>query len=215
MALNKEKIVQLYRKRSNWYDFSANTYYLLGIREFAYRKMAIRELGLKPGDTVVEIGCGTGLNFPFLQQVVGHHGQILGVDMTPAMLAKADQRIRHNKWSNVSLFQCDAAKFEFPHPVDGIISTFALTLIPEYDKIIENGSQALSSGGRMVILDFKMPEKWPSWLVRLFVMLTRPFGVSLDLTDRHLWESIDRHLKTVVFKERYFGGIYISAGEAA
>lgn len=215
MALNKEKLKRVYRKRSRWYDFSANAYYFIGIREYAYRKSAVRKLQLKPGDTVVEIGCGTGLNFDFLEQMVGRQGHIVGVDLTEAMLTKANRRIRQNGWSNVSLVHCDAAEFEFPHPVDGIISTFALTLVPEYDKIIENGARALSSGGRMVILDFKMPEKWPFWLVRLLVMLTRPFGVSLDLADRRLWASVDRHLKTVVFEERYFGGIYICAGEAA
>jgi len=65
----------------------------------------------------------------------------------------------------------------------------------------------------MVVLDFKLP-KWPAWLINLFVVLTRPFGVTLDLGGRHLWESVDRHLQTVLFEERYFGGIYICVGQA-
>jgi hypothetical protein len=52
------------------------------------------------------------------------------------------------------------------------------------------------------------------WLIKLFVILTRPFGITLDLGERHPWESVDRHLETVVFKELYFGGVYICAGEA-
>jgi len=63
MALNKYQIIQLYRKRAANYDWSANLYYLIGFREFKYRKMAIQQLQLQVGDTVVEIGCGTGLNF--------------------------------------------------------------------------------------------------------------------------------------------------------
>ncbi len=67
MAIAKPEIAQLYGKRAGSYDVSANLYYLLGIREFAYRKMAVRALNLQQGDTVVELGCGTGLNFRYLR----------------------------------------------------------------------------------------------------------------------------------------------------
>lgn len=62
-----------------------------------------------------------------------------------------------------------------------MLSTFALTLVPEYESVIDKAAQALSNEGRMVLLDFKQPEKWPIWLVKLFVFITRPFGVTLDL----------------------------------
>jgi len=214
MAMNKERIAQIYRRRALRYDLSANAYYLIGLREYAYRRMAVTALELHPGDTVVEIGCGTGLNFGLLQQRIGPQGRIIGVDLTPAMLAKADQRIRRNHWSNVSLIQSDAASFEFPRRADGIISTFALTLVPEYDQVIKNSAAALPTGKRLVILDFKMPEKWPMWLIRFFVTLTRPFGVTLDLGERQLWESVEHYLTFVDFQELYFGGIYIAVGQA-
>jgi demethylmenaquinone methyltransferase/2-methoxy-6-polyprenyl-1,4-benzoquinol methylase len=213
MALSKEKMAGLYRRRAEWYDVSANAYYLIGFRESAYRGKAVQALQLHPGDTVVEIGCGTGLNFDLLQQRIGPRGQIVGVDLTPEMLSKARERVKRKSWSNVRLVQSDAAAFTFPRPVDGVISTFALTLVPEYDRVIEHAAAALSQGKRMVILDFKLPN-WPAWLIDLFVVLTTPFGVTLDLGVRHLWESVDRHLKTVVFKELYFGGAYICAGQA-
>ena len=60
MALDKISVARLYQKRAENYDISANLYYLIGIREFAYRKMAVDALKLGRGDTVVEIGCGTG-----------------------------------------------------------------------------------------------------------------------------------------------------------
>lgn len=63
MALNKDQIKELYVRRARNYNFTANLYYLIGFREYYYRKQAVKELNLKPGDTVVEIGCGTGLNF--------------------------------------------------------------------------------------------------------------------------------------------------------
>lgn len=214
MALSKEQIARLYQRRAKRYNLSANAYYFVGFREYAYRKTAVRALNLNPGDTVVEICCGTGLNFDLLHQQVGSKGRIIGVDLTAAMLAEADRRVQRRHWTNVSLVQSDAATFEFPERVDAVISTFALTLVPEYDQVIQKAASALSAGKRLAILDFKLPERWPLWLIRLFVVITRPFGVSLDLAERRLWKSVGRHMKTVAFEELYFGAVYLSVGQA-
>ena len=130
--------------------------------------MAVQALNLKQGNTVVEIGCGTGLNFNFLRQKVGPEGRIIGVDLTPEMLEMADKRIRRNGWSNITLVQSDAAAYGFSEHIDGIISTFALTLVPEYDKVIQRGAAALSPSCRFVIVDFKKSDNWPIWLLKLF-----------------------------------------------
>jgi ubiquinone/menaquinone biosynthesis C-methylase UbiE len=214
MALDKKSIALLYLRRAKTYDFSANAYYLLGFREFAYRKIGIKALNLKKGDTVVEIGCGTGLNFSLLRKQVGPKGNIIGVDLTPEMLEEADKRIRRNGWQNVKLVQSDAALYSFPEHIDGIISTFAITLVPEYDRVIQKGAAALSPNARFVIVDFKKPDKWPMWMIKLFVILTRPFGVSLDIADRHPWESVARYMTIVEFRELYFGALYMCVGEA-
>lgn len=180
----------MYRKRAGNYDITANLYYLLGFREWAYRKMAVNALSLNSGNTVVEIGCGTGLNFPLLQRIVGSEGKVIGVDLTDDMLDKAKKRIDKNNWSNVELVECDAANYKFPDVLDGIISTFAITLIPEYDQIIKNGSEALALGKRFVILDFKMPSNWLSFLAPLAVFIMSPFGVSIEMANRRPWESM-------------------------
>ena len=213
MALDKISLAQLYKKRAGKYDTSANLYYLLGIREFAYRKKAVGALKLERGDIVVEIGCGTGLNFRLLRERVGSGGKIIGVDLTSKMLSEANKRIERHNWSNVELVQSDAVAYNFPDRTDGIISTFAITLMPEYDKIIKKGAAALSPGKRLVVLDFKMPDSWPRWLIKFFVIITRPFGVTLDLADRHPWESIKQCIDLVEFNTKYFGGIYIAAGQ--
>ncbi len=214
MILGKEEILQLYRKRAKNYDISANLYYLLGIREQAYRKKAVKALNLRSGDTVVEIGCGTGLNFPLLQREVGSTGRIIGVDLTDHMLDQARKRVARKGWFNVELVHADAAKYKFPRAVTGIISTFAITLIPEYDSIIENGAKALAPGGRFVVLDLKMPENLPFWLIRFGVWIASPFGTTLEAGKRHPWESIDRYLTNTSQTQFYLGFIYISVGEA-
>jgi len=213
MAMDKISVARLYQKRAENYDISANLYYLIGIREFAYRRKTVDALKLERGDTAVEIGCGTGLNFKLLRERVGSEGKIIGVDLTVEMLSAASKRIERHNWSNIELVQSDAAAYDFPDRTDGIISTFAITLIPEYEKIIKKGATALSPGKRLVVLDFKMPDSWPMWLIKFFVIITRPFGVTLDLANRHPWESIDQCLNLVEFNTKYFGGIYIAAGQ--
>ncbi len=214
MALNKDELKHLYRKRAWLYDLSANLYYLIGFREQAYRRKAIAALRLKRGDTVVEIGCGTGLNFPLFRDAVGSEGKIIGVDLTAEMLQKAGERVRRNGWANVELVHGDAAEFRFPPNLGGVISTFALTLVPEFDRAIRNGCLALIPGKRWVVLDFKLPSwRAAALFVPLLVFLTKPFGVRRELAERHPWESIGKYLGGVSITELYFGFTYIAVGE--
>lgn len=215
MTSSQEDLKQLYQKRARHYDFTANLYYLIGFREWAYRRRAVEALGLHRGATVVEIGCGTGLNFSLLKDAIGPAGTIIGVDLTPAMLDQARARAHARGWTNVQLIQGDAAAYPFPPGIDGILSTFALTLVPAYDQVIKHGAVALRPGSRFVVLDLKAPEKWPPWLIHLGVFLTRPFGVTMDLTHRHPWEVMQRYLDHITITELYCGGAYIAVGEAA
>jgi len=134
--LGKDELIYLYRDRALRYDLASNLYRLIGLRISTYRQQAADSLALRSGDTVVELGCGTGLNFPDLYQAVGPTGTIIGADLTDAMLAQAQKCVRREGWSNVNLVQSDVAAFTYPEPVDGILSTFALTLVPEFDEVI-------------------------------------------------------------------------------
>jgi demethylmenaquinone methyltransferase/2-methoxy-6-polyprenyl-1,4-benzoquinol methylase len=212
MAFSKKELKSLYRKRSRWYDFSANLYYLIGFREWAYRKSAVTALNLKPGDTVVEIGCGTGLNFSLLQRQIGERGHLIGVDLTDDMLDMARQRVEREGWSNVDLVHSDAANYEFASGVNGIVSTFALTLSPDYDEVIRRGAQALAPGGRFVVADLKLPTGWSGMFLPLLMPLFRPFGVTRDLAERHPWESLQKYFDETTMRETYFGYTYIATG---
>jgi len=212
LALDKNEIKTLYQRRAKRYDLTANLYYLIGFREYAYRRKAIQSLGLRRGDTVVEISCGTGLNFPLLQKAIGEEGRIIGVDLTDAMLNQAAERIGANGWTNVELIQSDAAQYRFPEKVDAVLSTFAITLIPEFDTIIQRGTQALKRDGKWVVLDFKLPSGVLRPLVPLAIMVTKPFGVTLDLADRHPWESIQSHMQNLSMQELYGGFAYVATG---
>lgn len=213
-APDKPEIVSLYRKRAKHYDFTANLYYLIGFREWAYRKMAVEALSLEPGDTVVEVGCGTGLNFSLLESAVGPEGKIVGVDLTDEMLAQAAHRVQERGWENVALVQSDAAAYEFPSSVSGIISTYALSLIPEHEQVIRNGAGALAPGSRWVVSDLKIPSNRLARLTPFLVPLVRPFGATRGVLERHLLEAMRRHLDRVSVRELYFGISYIASGEA-
>jgi ubiquinone/menaquinone biosynthesis C-methylase UbiE len=214
VGFSQQALIQLYRSRAKHYDVTANLYYLIGFRELAYRKMAVQALNLEPGQTVVEVGCGTGLNFSLLQHEVGSTGRVIGIDLTDAMLEQAHQRVRKEEWLNVELIQTDAAAYQFPQLVHGILSTFAMTLIPEYDCIIKQGAEALAPSGRFVVLDLKRPDNLPHWLFRLGVFLTEPFGVSVEISERRPWEAMQKYLSHTSNTELFGGFAYISVGEA-
>jgi ubiquinone/menaquinone biosynthesis C-methylase UbiE len=211
--LKQDEIRDVYRKRARNYDLTANLYYLIGFREWSYRKKAVEALCLHKGATVVELCCGTGLNFQSVEDAIGPDGKLIGVDLTDAMLEQAERRAREYHWSNVELLQSDVASFEFPSGIHGILSTFAITLVPEFDSVIRKGSEALVPGGRWSILDFKLPSNWLVHLAPLAVFLTRPFAVSAELAERHPWESIDKCLDNGALEELYGGFAYISSGQ--
>lgn len=213
MAFDRDGIRRLYRRRAAGYDRSLWLFRLAGFRFDRYRRAAVSALGLRRGDKVIDLGCGTGLNFPLLEEAVGPGGIVIGVDLTDAMLDQARARVLAAGWTNVELVRADLAEYAPPDGIAGAVSTFAITLVPEYDELIARCSAALRPGGRLAIFDFKEPPRWPRWLVRLGAWLNRPFGVTLDLASRHPWESLRRHLVEVDHRELYFGALYLAVGE--
>lgn len=215
VALSKRAVVEIYRRRAKNYDRTSKLYRLLGFRENRYRRLAVEALALSPGDTVVDIACGTGMNFPLLEEKVGSGGRIIGVDLTDAMLERARERVDREGWSNVELVRQDAATYGFPPAVNGILSTCAITLVPEYDEVIARGAAALAPGGRLVVFDFKEPDRWPEWAIRAFVLISRPFAVTRDLGERKPAESIARHFQVHAVTDLYAGAAYVAVGEKA
>lgn len=213
MAMSRDTIVDLYRRRAANYDLTAKLYRVLGFREGRYRRRAIDALALEPGDTVVDVACGTGLNFPRIEERIGPGGRLIGVDVTDAMLEQARERADREGWENVELVLSDAAEYAFPSGVDGILSTCALTLVPEYDDVIARGAAALAPGGRFVVFDLKEPERWPEWAIEAFVAVSRPFAVTRDLGERKPWESIARHFPVHRTTGLYAGAAYVAVGE--
>ena len=212
----RERLIDTYRKKAKHYDTTSRLYPVPGYPQRAQRIRAVQALGLCRGDTVVDVACGTGLNFPLLEEAIGPDGRIVGVDLTDAMLDQAQHRIDAHGWSNISLVQSDAAEFEFPTEVDGILSTYALSHVHECGDVIAHGAAALSRGGRWVVLDLKAPGNAPRWLSEFGIAVARPFGSIDEWIARRPWEAVraamqDR-LADLAWTELCFGSAFLAAG---
>ena len=71
LSHSKQEIQSIYRLRAKHYDFYAGLYRLLSVRHEKSRRRAVQLLRLQQGDTVVDLGCGTGLHFPLLVEQIG------------------------------------------------------------------------------------------------------------------------------------------------
>jgi demethylmenaquinone methyltransferase/2-methoxy-6-polyprenyl-1,4-benzoquinol methylase len=207
---DREHVVATYRKSAARYDLTSRLNLALGPQR-AHRRRAVGALGLRPGHTVVELGCGTGLNVPWIERDIGPGGRLIGVDLTDAMLAQAQHRIEANGWSNVSLVHADAGEFEFPAGIDAILATYAHSLLPAPRQVIAKGTAALSTGGRMAVLDVKVPAAVPRWLTR------RRDGVEAWAVRRP-WEEIRAAMQDtlvdVSWTELFFGSAYLAVGQS-
>jgi demethylmenaquinone methyltransferase/2-methoxy-6-polyprenyl-1,4-benzoquinol methylase len=212
----REHLIETYRKKAKHYDITSRLYPAPGYPQRSQRLRAVQALGLRAGDSVIDIACGTGLNFPLLEQVIGPGGRIVGVDLTDAMLARAQDRIETNGWSNISLVQSDAADFDFPAGADAILSTYALSQVPECAEVIAHGAAALSGGGRWVVLDLKVPDHTPGWLAQAGTAIVRHFAAIDEWITRRPWEAIraaiQEELADPSWTELFFGTAFLAAG---
>jgi ubiquinone/menaquinone biosynthesis C-methylase UbiE len=211
-----ERLTETYRKKAKHYDITCRLYPVPGYPHPAQRIRTVQSLGLRTGASVVDIACGTGLNFRLIEDVIGPGGRIIGVDLTDAMLARAQDRVAANGWRNISLVQANAAEFDFPAQVDAILSTYALTQVPECAEVITRGAAALSGGGRWAVLDVKAPDNTPGWLARLGTAAVRPFAAIDEWIMRRPWEAIraamQDELDDLAWTELCFGTAFLAAG---
>ena len=212
----RDRLIETYRKKAKRYDITSRLYPVPGYPHQGQRRRAVQALGLRAGASVIDLACGTGLNFPLIEEAIGPGGRIVGVDLTDAMLAQAEDRIAAHGWSNISLVQADAAAFAFPTGVDAILSTYALSQVPECAEVIAHGAAALSGGGRWVVLDLKIPGSTPGWLAQLGTAMVRPFASIDEWIMRRPWDAIraamQEELADLSWTELFLGTAFLAAG---
>ncbi len=205
---------RLYDRVATFYDALVAPYEWIGGRRLAVR--AIGELNLRPGDTVVDLGTGTGWNVPHLARAVGRTGTVIGVDLSPAMLQRARQRVdRSELTATVELMHADISNYEPPADTKAIISTFAIEMLPDYTDVIARLTTDLPDEGRIAVTGMRNPNRWPQWLIRIGSLLMRPFGVNEDYRDFRPWEAIEANTTDTTYAEAFGGVIYLAAGTRA
>jgi ubiquinone/menaquinone biosynthesis C-methylase UbiE len=175
------------------------------------RRNAVDRLKLRPGDRVLEVGCGTGRNLPFLHDAVGPTGRVYGVDLSPGMLSKAhDLRIRH-RWANVHLNQGDAVDYVAPEALDGVLFSLSYNTMPHHRAVLNHVWNQLRPGGSLVIMDAKPPPgrggefilPFSVWLMK-HTVLGNPYIQP--------WKDLAVMTDDFEMEEFLFGSYYICRG---
>jgi SAM-dependent methyltransferase len=109
---------------------------------------------LAAGERVLDLGSGAGTDSLVAAQMVGEQGRVTGIDMTPAMLAKARAAAAEMGASNVEFVESEAERLPFPDgSFDVVVSNGVIDLIPDKDAVFSELFRVLRHGGRMQIAD--------------------------------------------------------------
>lgn len=117
------------------------------------RRKAVKALALRPGDTVLEVGAGTGRNLPYLVEAVGAEGRVIAVDASPGMLREARKSVDAHRWSNVQLLQQDAARLQLDREVDAVLFSLSYSVLPEPRAALARAWERMRPGSRVVVMD--------------------------------------------------------------
>jgi ubiquinone/menaquinone biosynthesis C-methylase UbiE len=153
-------IASLYDHRADHYD---SIVHILSLgMDLYYRKVAVERLRIRPGDWVLDIGCGTGLDLPSLSERVcpGAGGRIVGVDLSRRMLYWANKRICKERLRNVSLLLSDASDLPFEtNSIQAVFCNYLLSTVPA-DKVMQEIFRVAMPGASMVFADDRLPSGW-------------------------------------------------------
>ena len=176
-----------------------------------FRKDAVAHLGLTRGDTVLEIGCGTGRNFRYLRNAVGPTGRVYGVDLSPGMLSKARALCAANRWDNIELCECDAADYAAPTPLDGVLFGLSYNTMPHHRAVLRKAWQQLRPGGHLVIMDAKVPPgRWGRAVLPFSLWLMKHTLLGNPLIEP--WKELAGIARHFDMSECLFGSYYVCRG---
>ncbi len=174
------------------------------------REEAISRLALQPGDTVVDVGCGTGLSFARLEHDIGPTGHLIGIEQCPEMMQRVQRRVDQQGWQNVTLLcapveaaamsgEADAALFNFTHD------------ILRRPEAVGNVVAHLRPGAHVAAAGLQWAGPW-NWPVNNFV-LSAALHSTTSLEGLHQpWDLLAASLEGIDIQTRGLGGIYVLSG---
>jgi demethylmenaquinone methyltransferase/2-methoxy-6-polyprenyl-1,4-benzoquinol methylase len=190
------------------------------------RNRAIELLDLRPGNTVLDLACGTGVNFALIEQHIGPSGTLVGVDLTPAMLGRARARVAERGWRNVRLYESDASRLtaqrlealgalEPGERFDAALCTLALSVIPDWENAWNAMLSAVRPGGTVAVMDAGHPNT-PGAPGKLLAarpaawVLGRFFAAACD---RRPWELVASDTDNPALERFTWGYVSTAGGE--
>jgi ubiquinone/menaquinone biosynthesis C-methylase UbiE len=154
--------------KSKLYDLYISKRYDAELEELTMsaRQYCVEQLRPKPGGVALDLGCGTGLNLPFLARAVGEQGRVVAVDASDKMLEQAAQRLdREGLAERVTLVAGDARRLgELLAPVlhgdkfDALLITLFFSVVPDWRHVFAEAYDLLAPGGRCAMMDTYWPK---------------------------------------------------------
>ena len=201
--LNIEMVKRKYRRNVYLYDFVTRAF-------FGIRRQAITQIRFKPDDTVMDFGCGTGLSFSLIEQSIGPTGRIIGVELSPAMLAKAREKIVLHKWENITLIEATAEEVNLPQgSVDAVLSFYTHDIMASR-QAVERATRALRPGGRFVAAGSKLVKGALRFLLNSITLSYARAAITQPLTVNP-WKQLEDLLGPLIVKEYWLGTSYIAS----
>jgi SAM-dependent methyltransferase len=195
------------------YAALADTYHQRTAPGDHFRGHAVARLAPSPGEVILDVGCGTGLNFAAIQKAIGPSGRLIGVELSPKMLDLARDRIEHHGWRNVTLVQADVAEADIPDTADGALLC-AVHDVMRSPAALANVLDHLRAGARIVAGG----PKWAPWrgsgsLSMNFKTwkMNRGCVTTLEGFSRP-WSHLHHLVDNLVVDEIFCGGGYIASG---
>ena len=195
--------IEKYRSKAADYDASA---------EFTMplRRRAIAQLQLQPGQTVLDVGAGTGLSYALLLEAVGSSGQVLAFEQSPEMFALAAGRALRAGWPNLWHTLAAAETVQLPRPADAVLMNYVHD-ISRTPEAVSNILRQVRPGGRVVIAGMKFFPWWTGPLNLLAWAMNRPYNAkAADLWQP--WSHVAALCDDFQWSPTQWGMGYIGSG---
>ena len=154
--IEKGRVADLYRKIAPSYDLWA------WLTESEARNRCLELAAIKDGELVLEVAVGTGLAFEMILEA-NPSGRNEGIDLTEAMLSRAEKKAAKSGSDNYRLRVGDAYDLDFPDDsFDVLINNYMFDLLPQQDfrTVLEEFKRVLRPGGRLVMISMTKGERW-------------------------------------------------------
>ena len=177
------------------------------------RRRAIELLELRPGDRVLDAGCGPGGSFPYLLDKVGRDGEVVGVEISPEMAALANKRIQNNGWCNVSVLESAAERANPKGCFDALLMLGAPDVYGSAASL-DNLLPHLKSNARIVAFGAKLKRAGPARILNPLFQSTfsKLTFASTPALSYEPWTLLSERLNILQIEERFLGWMFLASG---